>query len=472
MKNKKPSFLLQRIYSDGSCDEPQIHEVKEVDNDWTMNRRGFLATAGIGVGVLGNLGLIGKVRAEVGDQCSEEIKAHSDAVYSLAFSPDGKLLASGSADGSIKLWTMPEAKLIRSLPGHLIASVNSLAFSPEGKLLALGNKEGMVKILAIPSGELVRTLSRHGAMIGSLAFSPDGKLLATGSSDKTINIWALPSGELVKTITENKSRVECVLFSPDGTLLASVSKDEITLRSVQSWTFLTSFPHYDVFSIAFSPDGRLLVSGSISKFETIRFWAMPSGKLIKALSDIGYSVRSFVFSRNGELLVYRLADKGIGVLKMPGKSLDSIRELSDFFLTAYMEKKPPIWGEISCFALAPDGKLLVSGLPNGTIKLRTMPEGKTLACLFDPSALRGDKKVNQYAETTADGTSITYTVPCGSKIPAGAVCTCNCVTGTGAVPKPAPTYSGSRGSRSYNPSSGGGRSYCSCNKVCTCVPIK
>jgi WD40 repeat protein len=260
------------------------------------------------------------------------LTGHTWRVTSVAFSPDGRLLASGSADGTIRLWDVASGSLVRSLTGHTGSVFLSVAFSPDGRLLASGSCEryesrcvqGEIKLWDVASGSLVRSLTGHTGSVLSVAFSPDGRLLASGAAwpDATIKLWDVASGSLVRTLTGHSESVWSVAFSPDGRLLASGScgqrtisgfciQGEIKLWDVASGREVRSLTGHtdDVTSVAFSPNGRLLASGSCGKVENyfcvqgeIKLWDMASGSLVRTLSGHTDWVTSVAFSPDGRLL--------------------------------------------------------------------------------------------------------------------------------------------------------------------------
>jgi WD40 repeat protein len=154
----------------------------------------------------------------------------------VAFSPDGKMVASGSADMTIKLWDAGTGKEIRSL-NWLSGGVTSVTFSPDGKILASGSTDGTIKLWNIESGKVLRILTKQTSdPVTSVSFSPDGNILASSSGKYTgegvvglpygeIELWDMTTGQELNTIKGDPDVVTDITFAPDGYLLASASED-------------------------------------------------------------------------------------------------------------------------------------------------------------------------------------------------------------------------------------------------------
>ena len=224
---------------------------------------------------------------------------HDSPVNSIAFNPDGSLLASGSRDNVVRLWIPDTETLQATLHGHT-ASVLSVAFSSDGSLLASGSADGTIRIWNPHTETLQATLHGHTASVLSVAFSPDGSLLASGSADGTVRLWNLVTETLQATLEAHMASVLSVTFSPDGLLLASASADGLVgLWDPHTETLQTTLGHESpVESIAFSPDGDFLATGSTDG--TARLWD-PHMVQLKATLGHESPVESVAF--DGSMLV-------------------------------------------------------------------------------------------------------------------------------------------------------------------------
>ena len=148
------------------------------------------------------------------------LRGHTDWVLSVTFSPDGKTLASGSLDETIRLWDTSTVQHKATLNGHG-HDVSSLVFSPDGKTLASsGGYDGTIRLWDMETGKIKLTLEGHGHDVSSIAFSPDGKTLASGSWDEMIRLWDADTGEHQQTLSGHQGAVYSVNLSPDGKTLA------------------------------------------------------------------------------------------------------------------------------------------------------------------------------------------------------------------------------------------------------------
>ncbi len=233
-----------------------------------------------------------------------------NSAYSIVFSPDGKTLFCGTHDG-IHLWDAHTGKHKLMLTGHtdivddieLSNIVNDITLSSNGKILASGSRDNTVRLWDAYTGEHKRTLIGHKKSINSIAFSPDGKTLASGSGDATIRLWDVATGKNKMILTEHNDWVYGLAFSPDGKTLASGEHDGIIhLWNIDTWkTKITLNGHAYLMCLAFSPDGKTLASGCGDG--TIQLWDAHTGEHKKTLMGHITLVNGIAFSPDGKTLV-------------------------------------------------------------------------------------------------------------------------------------------------------------------------
>ena len=300
------------------------------------------------------------------------LQEHYPAVTSVAFSPLGHLLASAIEDGTIKLWDVKTGKVQRTLKiktgilgffqkeptqGH-----HSIAFSPDGYTLASGSADKTIKMWNVNNGKVLRTLTGHKLSVQSIAFSPDGYTLASGSKDKTIRLWDVSTGKIRRILQCDRS-VLSIGFSLDGRTLAAgcVCFDyiNIILWNVSTGKMHKALSHANntVISVALSYDGRILASGS--KDKTIMLWEVSTGKMLRTLEGHRKhnrgEVYSLAFCPDERLLASGSGDHTIKLWDVStGERLGTLQGHED---------------SVTSIAFSPDGDTLASGSKDTTIKL-------------------------------------------------------------------------------------------------------
>ncbi len=279
---------------------------------------------------------------------------HSDAVGSVAFSPDGLMLASGSKDKTIQIWDLATGKSLRTFAGDS-STIWSVAFDSNGTRLATGTGFWRVMLWDLKTGQVIRSLD-HTASVWSVAMSPDGQLIASGSGDKTTKISDARTGSLIQNFPDHTDFVYSVAFTPDGKSLISASKDKkITVVDVATGRLLKTLEgHGDaVRSVAVSPDGKTIVSGSYD--ESIKIWNLETGDLIRSIKGHSDDIVSVAISPDGKFIASGSKDKTIKIWDLAtGELLNTLTGHSD---------------EVYVVTFSPDGKTIASGSKDNTIKL-------------------------------------------------------------------------------------------------------
>ena len=229
------------------------------------------------------------------------IDGHDSMVWAVAFSPDGKKLATGTYNKIVKILDASDGKELAKLEGHK-NWVTALAFSPDGNTLATGSEDATIKLWNVGDGKEIATLSGHGGTVRSLAFSKDGQTLFSGSQDKTIKVWDLKEKKEKSTLQGHEDGVFSIAISPDGETLASASAD----RTIRIWTLADGKElkkiqgHKNwVISVSFAENGQILATGGYDKL--IKIWDLDSGRELRSYPGHESAVWSLVFTSDGDL---------------------------------------------------------------------------------------------------------------------------------------------------------------------------
>ncbi|MFJ5050394.1 hypothetical protein [Streptomyces sp. NPDC088719] len=293
-------------------------------------------------------------------------------VWSVAFSPDGKTVASGGShdDGTVRVWDTSTGRTRATLTGHT-DSVHSVAFTPDGRTLASSGSDGTVRLWNVATGKTRLTMAASKDSVVPLGFSPDGRTLAAADNE-TVRLWDTATGKIHTTLDTQTEFITSAVFSPDGHTLASSADDgTVRLWNIATGKTRTINAHTDVVrSLAFSPDGHTLASSADDG--TVRLWNMVTGKT-RTINAHTHIVRSLAFSPDGHTLA-SASDDADGRVRLWDTATGSPHGV----LTGHT-------GGVSSVAFSPDGRTLASGSgDDGTIRLWAVTVSKTRITLRHP----------------------------------------------------------------------------------------
>ncbi len=335
------------------------------------------------------------------------LNGHSERVSCIAYSPDSEIIATGSYDGTIRLWDATTGNHKTTFTSG-DGSVTSVAYSPDGRAIVSGNGNGDVQLWDIQTMELKSTLTGHTKRVKSVAYSPDGNTIATASRDKTVRLWDAATGKTIAILT-GYMPINSAMYSPDGKIIATASEDgKLRLWQVQTGKIKTTFTvdkNGRIGRVAYSPDGKTI---AVAKpYDTVFLLDAQTGKrkaalkhfslvdaIINVIQDREYSINSLAYSPDGKTIVTgldcythekrtlylwnaktgkrkRVLYKGNGDVRTAMFSEDNKKVIA----TVDWQKKARVWDAKTGKELTPTP----ADIPSSSKRLLHSPDGTTTA---------------------------------------------------------------------------------------------
>jgi len=313
------------------------------------------------------------------DECIQILADHESRVWSIAFSPDGETLVSGSEDKTIRLWNARTGECQQTLQGHT-NWVKSIAISSDGRLVASGSFDQTVKLWDAETGNCLTTLQGHSSTVTSIAFSPDGQKLVSSSYDQTIKLWDITTGQCIRTLQGHSNRVWSVAFSPNGRLLASGGDDHAaklwdveTGQCTKTWKGHTNA----ILSLSLNAAQSIVAAGH--EDQTVKLWNLKTGQIYKILQGHTNRVWSVAFSPV-PINLYPNSEQDSKIILASG-SADRTIKLWNWQTGQCLQTLKGHTSWVWAIAFSPNGQLLASGSYDQTVRLWEVQTSKCISVM-------------------------------------------------------------------------------------------
>ena len=292
---------------------------------------------------------------------------HTSYVNSVAVTPDGSTIISGSSDNTVRVWAASTGEELQKLEGHT-SYVYSVAVTPDGSKIISGSYDNSVRVWDTSTSIVSQTLQGHTESVNAVAVTPDGSKVVSGSADKSIRVWATSTGEQLHSLEGHTEPVKAVAVTPDGSKVVTGS-DDMTVRiwdtstgaELQKLEGHTSY----VTTVAVSPDGSKIISGSFDN--TLRVWDVSTGKVVHMLEGHAFDVNTAAVTPDGSRIISGSCDHTVRVWDAStGKELRKLEGHT---------------ADVNAVAVTPDGSRIISGSRDKTVRVWDAATGKELQLL-------------------------------------------------------------------------------------------